>query len=141
MLWEIRMHFSWWTTLIYLFACLASKTYLAPYGYAALILTIHNEWMGNRCFSFHFFILDIWIEGDRRTFIQKHYKELLGIFEVFGTCYDAVSFVISLMFLTFFFPMDRCVVNTKFSFNFDGIPDSIYLLSNYVSDTVRATGI
>lgn len=57
------------------------------------------------------------------------------------SCYDAVSFVISLMFLTFFFPMDKCVVNTKFSFNFDGIPVSIYLLSNYVSDTVRATGI
>lgn len=44
------------------------------------------------------------------------------------------------MFLTLF-PMDKYVVITKFSFNFDGIPVSIYLLSNYVSDTVLATGI
>ena len=39
-----------------------------------------------------------------------------------------------------FFPMDKYVIITKFSFNFDGIPVSIYLLSNYVSDTMLATG-
>lgn len=45
------------------------------------------------------------------------------------------------IFYFFLFPVDKYIIITNFSFHFDGIPISIYLLSKYVSGTVLVTGI